>query len=162
MGEDIIDSLRASPAEFRREMDRLPTEALRWTDGGWSIAAVLAHLAINEVFMNQRFHHIIEQSEPGLVIFRTDELVPATGSPTSSADEMFQRWQAVRLQVCDWLAHLEAQDWQRAAYHPAQGRVTLRDQVAVHLEHDGEHLAQARAVRGAWEARFQKKREREA
>jgi hypothetical protein len=162
MGEDIIDSLRASPAEFRRVMDGLPTEALRWSDGGWSIAAVLAHLAINEVFMNQRFHHIIEQDEPTLVVFRTDQLVPMAGSPTSSADEMFQRWQAVRFQICDWLARLKAQDWQRTAYHPAQGRVTLQSQVEDHREHDGDHLAQARTVRGGWETRFQNKREREA
>ncbi len=150
-----IATLRTAPANFQQVMEALPAHALMWTDGGWSIAAVITHLAINDVNVSQRLRHIVTEYEPALVIYRSDEMIPVLGNPNTTPAEMFGRWQTNRAQICDWLASLQQEDWSRRATHPERGLTTFCNEVELLIAHDAEHLAQVSAVRQAWEARQQ-------
>jgi uncharacterized damage-inducible protein DinB len=151
----LIDALKNVPDRFRQEIESLPREALVWppAEGSWSIAAVLTHLVINDVFWGQRLRQIVREHEPVVTPFTTDPLIPTGGSPTMAAHATLEQWQRDRLKLCAWLESLSPPDWQRAAFHQVYGRTTLEEQVQGLLEHDNDHMEQVVSIREAWNAR---------
>jgi hypothetical protein len=148
----LINGLCASPDLIRQAVQGMNPQALRWSNGGWSAAAVLAHLAMNEAFISQRLSHIADGSEPLLSIFVSDQLIPVGGHPVYSAAEMLDRWQAIRTALCRQLASLPVDAWQRTAIHPTRGHTTLQTEAQIHLAHDGEHFLQLSDCYLTWEA----------
>ena len=152
-----IEALRSSPERFRDAIQSIPAEALRWSDGGWSITAILTHLAFSEVFYGERFRYMVQHNNQPIFIF-TSERVPVGGHPNIAADELMRRWQKERAELCRWLTTLLRTDWESVAIHPERQQVTLLDEARSMLAHDDEHLAQVMQVYNAWQARFQSRR----
>jgi uncharacterized damage-inducible protein DinB len=153
--DSLITALRSSPAAFRDVIQPAPLSALTWSDGGWSVAAVVMHVAIAELFYRRRFEQIVSEYEPNIAQIRSDELVPPAGNPISSPVEMLERWERVRSELCDWLARLTDSEWGRVGVHPVRGRVTLRSEIELIVAHDREHIEQASCMLRAWEERRQ-------
>jgi hypothetical protein len=151
----IINALRNIPERFRQEIESLPREALVWPpkEGSWSIAPVLTHLVINDVFWGQRLRQIVREHEPLVTSFTSDPLIPASGSPTMGPQAALEQWQNERLKLCTWLESLTPSDWERAAFHQTYGRTTFQEQAQGFLEHDNDHLEQVIAIREAWHKR---------
>jgi hypothetical protein len=148
----LINSLCASPDLFCQAVQMMNPQALRWSGGGWSIAAILAHLAMNEVFISQRLYRIADGDEPQLTIFVSDQMIPVGGHPVYSPADMLDRWQAIRSAMCSRLAGLPAEAWSLTAMHPTRGKTTLQTEVEIHLAHDGEHFLQMSDCYLEWEA----------
>src|SRR5258705_3202420 len=153
--DSIIAALRSSPAAFREIIEPAPLTGLIWSDGGWSVAAVVMHVAISDLFYRRRFEQIVTEYEPAITQIRSEELVPSTGNPISSPVEMLDRWERVRSELCDWLVQLSDAEWQRGAIHPVRGRVTLLSEIELIIAHDREHVEQAACVLQAWEEKRQ-------
>jgi uncharacterized damage-inducible protein DinB len=152
----LIADLRDSPAKYQQLIKPAPSQVLTWTpDGSWSIAAVVMHIAITDLYYRRRFETIVVEHEPNIAQIRAEELVPPAGNPITPTSEMLERWQRVRSELCDWLATLSESDWQRVAFHPVRGRVTLISELELILAHDHEHMAQISCVLQAWEERRQ-------
>jgi len=149
----LIETLCDGPANVQQVIEGLPTSGLTWSDGGWSIAGVLTHLAIHDVYFSQRLRHITLEDDPILSLYRFDDMIPVTGNPNTPPAEMFDRWQANRSQLCAWIEGLSAADWSRPATHPERGRTTFGKEVQMLIDHDTEHLAQIDGARRGWEAR---------
>jgi hypothetical protein len=151
----IIEALRASPDKYRQVTESLPREGLVWSpaEGSWSIAAVLTHIVINDVFWVQRLRQIVREHEPLLSPFTGDPLIPTGGSPTVGPNATLDQWQEDRVKLCTWLESLAPDDWLRAGFHQVYGRTTLQEQAKGLLEHDNDHLEQVESIREAWAAR---------
>jgi hypothetical protein len=157
VNDSIIESLRFAPGEFRRVLETVPNEALTWSNGEWSICAVMTHLAIGEVYYSQRFHRIVNQNGAVLFRFRADEMIPVSGPPNTNARDMLERWAAYRAEFVTWLEQQKSEAWDNYGIHPERGSVTLRAELESLYEHDLDHLEQIKRIKQEWEARFTRK-----
>src|SRR5687767_9534470 len=99
--DSLIEVLRSALASFHTVIEGLPDSALRWhPEGEWSIAAIITHMGMNEVFVGERLRHIATGQEPMVSLFSADERIPAGGTPGQSMEQCWQRWQTLRLQLC--------------------------------------------------------------
>ncbi len=144
----LIEALEASPADVRRLLRPLPSEALAWKDGDhWSIAEIVMHLANIDTIFGPRFRCIVEQDRP---TFTPVDPASTLTTPGSLEDNL-ARWQVERTRICAWLSSLQPGDWNRRAIHTTRGLITLRSEVHMIVNHDTEHLAQITELRRVWE-----------
>jgi DinB superfamily len=144
--EGVLARQREAPAALARLINGVPESTLRRppAPGKWSVVAVLAHLAEDELSSSWRYRQMLEQ--PGIALASFDQEEWARRGDYESWDphealEMFRLLREANLRL---LAGLTAEEWQSWSMHAERGRITVAD-LALHMpEHDANHIEQIR------------------
>lgn len=144
----VIEALESTASDVQRTLKPLPPEALTWKQGDeWSLAEVFLHLQTVQELFTGRFHRLVEEDDPAI------PGANPVNDPARISPEMIGQWQASRAELCSWLSTLPPGAWNRHGMHGERGRVTLRSEAQVLIDHDTEHLTQIMDIRRAWENR---------
>jgi uncharacterized damage-inducible protein DinB len=116
--------------------------------GKWSVRAILAHMAEDELVSSWRYRQMIEHDSSVMLGFDQDEwarLGAYETWTTEAALEMFRLLREANLRMFD---HLTADEWQRGGIHAERGRITVADLARHMAGHDANHVAQIRRLLG--------------
>jgi hypothetical protein len=147
--KDPIAMQREAPATLAGLIDGAPDELLRRrpAPGKWSICAILAHMAEDELVSSWRYRQMIEHSGAALPGFDQDEwarLGDYDKWKPRDALEMFRLLRMANLRMFD---QLTAEEWQRSGVHAERGLITVKD-LALHMAgHDMNHVEQIRRLK---------------
>ncbi|MCY3831653.1 MAG: DinB family protein [Chloroflexi bacterium] len=120
---------------------------------GWTISEVLGHLADTDSYFLARARALAEGEDPPQGSGRSvDERVKDAGYATQDAQDLFEKWKAVRVPYHAFMASLPEDDdelWERPRRPPEGGGFTLNDQLVLSAYHDLDHLHQiVKIIRG--------------
>ncbi len=147
-GQDPIALQREAPAVLARLIAGVPEEALgrRPASGGWSVRAILAHLAEDELVTSWRYRQMLEQSGATLPGFDQDEWARLGDYETWRPEEALEMFRLLRDANLRMLARLTPEEWQRFGIHSERGRMTVADLARHMAGHDLNHIEQVRRL----------------
>jgi len=146
--KDPIAMQREAPVTLAGLVDGTPDELLcrRPTSGKWSICAILAHLAEDELVSSWRYRQMIEHSGATLAGFDQDvwaRLGDYDKWTPRDALEMFRLLRMANLRMFD---QLTPEEWLGSGVHAERGLITVKD-LAIHMAgHDMNHIEQIRRL----------------
>jgi DinB superfamily len=149
--QDMIAKIQRLPADLEVAVKGLHKRQLDtpYREGGWTVRQVIHHLADSHLNGFVRMKLILTEERPTLKPYDQNawaETVDVTQTPILSSLAILKglhaRWSAL-------LEGLPEASFQRAAFHPEIGEVTLDDLLAIHARHGENHLAQIAGLRAA-------------
>jgi DinB superfamily len=144
----VIEALDSTASDVQRTLKPLPPIALTWKHGdNWSLVEVFVHLQTVQEMFSRRFHRLADEDDPAIIGENP------VNDPNRIAPEIIGQWQTARSELCAWLSELPPGAWNRHGEHNERGRITLRSEAQVLIDHDTEHLNQIMDIRRAWESR---------
>ncbi|HVK40762.1 MAG TPA: DinB family protein [Candidatus Kapabacteria bacterium] len=118
--------------------------------GKWSVAAVVRHLADNDLVHGYRMRKIIGGTMPTIDGYDENDWARELRYLDASFDEALADLDAVRSMNLRLLASLTPEQWQRSGLHNERGEESVRRVVELIAAHDMVHIAQiARILAGA-------------
>jgi hypothetical protein len=139
----LIHGLRATPQVVAHLLaDAAPASYDRRPDPDrFTIREVVAHLADWEGVWLERATRIVNEENPSLPGY--DEAQWAVDHHYAELDvaEQLEKFRAGRARLADFLAGLSAEQWERSGSREF-GPITIFQQTAMVLGHDGYHLKQ--------------------
>jgi len=146
--QDPIAMQREAPRTLGKLIDGLSEVALarQPSPGKWSIRAILAHMAEDELVSSWRYRQMIEHSGAVLSGFDQDHwarLGDYEAWTTRDALEMFRLLREANLRM---FCRLTPEDWQCFGVHAERGRMTVEDLARHMAGHDQNHIAQVRTL----------------
>jgi uncharacterized damage-inducible protein DinB len=146
--ERVIARQREAPGTLARLVANVPEAALRRAPapGKWSVVAVLAHLAEDELSSSWRYRQMLEQPGVALTSFNQEEWARRGEYGTWDPREAIEMFRLLREANVRLLAGLTAEEWQRWGTHAERGRMTVAE-LAEHMpDHDDRHIEQIRGI----------------
>jgi hypothetical protein len=144
---DPIAMQRATPTTLAHLIDAKPSElSRRPAPGKWSVNAILAHMAEDELVSSWRYRQMIENCGAALPGFDQDEwarLGDYESWTPREALEMFRLLREANLRMFD---KLTPQEWQCYGVHAERGRITVEDLARHMAAHDRNHIDQVRSL----------------
>ena len=115
----------------------------------WAAKEVVCHLRDTEEGFVLRFRQIMVMDEPTFVLGDPDRWAVERQYLKNDVTAALEAFRTRRQESLAFLATLAPEQWARAGTHPARGRVTADDVVALMAWHDDNHLDQlTRALEG--------------
>ena len=144
--KDPSKMLRTAPEMLARLIDGAPEALLnrRPAVGKWSVRAILAHLAEDELASSWRYRQMIEHSGATLLGFDQDEWARLGNYESWSATEALSMFRLLREANLRMFATLTPDEWQRHGFHAERGRITVADLARHMAAHDVNHIMQVR------------------
>jgi len=148
--EHILEQLEGFPDDLERVVfaDHVTAEDIYrpGSDGGWGIAEILPHLRDWEEIYFERARSIIDEDDPHIPGY--DDSLWAIERNYGGQDpaEVFDEFRALRGEHVALLRSLTPEQWQRTGEHSMLGTISLQFMEDKVLEHDLEHIVQAREV----------------
>jgi hypothetical protein len=131
------------------EQDLRVLAARRPEPTAWSAAEVVCHLRDIEEAYFDRIRFILLNERPILIQLDPDRWAEDRQYARCDLADAVAAFRARREETLAFLGSLAPEQWERAADHPARGRLTVRRVVHSLASHDVEHLDQiARALAG--------------
>lgn len=148
--QDLVERLNAQIGVLRREIAGLPYAApANRTDDGWSVNDIVGHMCDASHIGHKRLDMMIKLEEPQLHGYDQNALAKARNANAARLEELLSEYAAQRAATVTMLADLVHWNWARPGRHPKLGRISIRQQVELWLEHEDEHLAQIRSLKEA-------------
>ena len=147
-----MDVLRDTPGALARSVATLTPEKLMTpeSDGKWSIAQVLRHLADTDVVWGWRMRLILAQDRPTITGFDQDLWAERLDYAHADPSESLETFAVLRRDNLRLLERATPDDLQRVGVHAERGEESAGYLVRLYAGHDLMHLAQidriARAV----------------
>jgi uncharacterized damage-inducible protein DinB len=147
-GKDPIKMQAETPEILARLIEGVSTEKLKQAPapGKWSICAILAHLAEDEVASTWRYRQMIENSGTALPGFDQNEWARLGGYNTWEPREALEMFRLLRQANLRMFAKLTPEEWQCFGIHSERGRMTVKDLASQMAGHDMSHIEQARRM----------------
>ena len=147
---DLVERRSAFPAALRREVEGLPEAVLTYrpAEDEWSIKEICGHLCDDARVRHQRLFKMIKLEEPRLEPYDPNELARVRNAQSQPIDDLLAEFSAQQAETVAMMANLVHWNWARQGRHEERGRLSIRQQVELWLEHEAEHLAQVRALAG--------------
>lgn len=152
--KDPIAMQREAPETLARLVEGISTERLTQSParGKWSIGAILAHLAEDELVSSWRYRQMIENSGTTLPGFDQDEWARLSDYDSWEPREALEMYRLLREANLRMLTKLTPEEWQRFGMHSERGRMTVKDLAFQMAGHDMNHIEQMRRILGSSEA----------
>lgn len=116
----------------------------------WSAAEVIHHLADNELAWSLTYRRVLVEHHPPTPTWDSERFAEGLHYPQRPLLHVVGTITALRHANVDLFAAIKPQQWRRAAIHPEQGPMTLKELVLLATMEFEEGLAQARrAVNGS-------------
>jgi hypothetical protein len=146
---DLVEQLGAHDLTLRGEIAGVTDATLtrRPQDGEWSIKEIVGHLCDVSRLLHKRLYMMIKLEEPQLIAYDPIKLAAARNAHGVEIDELLGEFSSQRSETVDMLADLVHWNWARTGKHPQVGRLSIRQQVELWLEHEDEHMAQIRSLK---------------
>jgi uncharacterized damage-inducible protein DinB len=148
--EDAIARQREAPGTLARLIEGVPAELLgrQPAPGKWSVNAILAHMAEDELSSSWRYRQMIEHDGAALLGFDQDEWARLGAYESWPAQEALEMFRLLRQANLRMFARLTPEEWQRSGIHVERGRITV-EELARHMAgHDANHIAQVSRLLG--------------
>jgi len=147
-GRDPIAMQHETPGILARLIEGVSSERLKKepAPGKWSVCAILAHLAEDEIASAWRYRQMLENSGtalPGFDQNRWAQLGNYNAWEPREALEMFRLLREANLRM---FARHNPEEWQRFGIHAERGRMTVKDLASQMAGHDMSHIEQARQI----------------
>ena len=148
---DLVERLNANAEAVRRVVAGLPESALVYSpsEAEWSIKHTIGHLADVGRILHKRLSMMIRLEEPRLAGYDARDLAAKRNAHSLSIDQLLADLTSQRAETVDMLSELVHWNWARTGRHPTLGRISIRQQVELWLEHEAEHLTQIRDMKAA-------------
>jgi hypothetical protein len=117
-------------------------------DGGWSPAAILAHLRASDDIMAPRVYAMLARDAPPLPAFDDRRWAEVAGYAEADVRSSLARFALGRAELVAALDRAGPTGWDRTGLHEERGTVSVRDVLTHLVEHEEEHLAQLEAALG--------------
>jgi hypothetical protein len=146
--KDPIAMQREAPAVLAALIDGVPNEILSGSPapGKWSVRAILAHMAEDELASSWRYRQMIEHDGAALPGFDQDLWARLGDYEAWTAAEGLAMFRLLREANLRLFSRLTAEEWQRSGTHAERGRITV-ESLARHMAgHDANHIAQVRRM----------------
>ena len=146
--ETTIARQREATGRLARLIANAPLEALREppAPGKWSVVAILAHLAEDELSSSWRYRQMLENPGVALSSFDQEEWARRGEYAFWDIHEALEMFRLLREANIRLLARLTAEEWQRFGVHEERGRFTVAE-LAFHMTvHDASHIEQIRRI----------------
>jgi hypothetical protein len=146
--QDTLSRQRQAPRILATLIAGVPEDLLARSPapGKWSVRAILAHMAEDELVSSWRYRHMIERPGARLPGFDQDEWARLGGYETwytADALEMFRLLREANLRMLDRLTPEESQ---RSGIHEERGRITVEDLARHMAGHDARHIEQIQSL----------------
>lgn len=112
--------------------------------GKWSVRAILAHMAEDELSSSSRYRQMIEHNGATLLGFDQDEWARLGDYDSWSSREALEMFRLLREANLRMFARLTTEEWQRYGVHAERGRMTVEDLARHMAVHDAKHINQVR------------------
>ena len=145
---DPIAMQRAAPHTLAGLIEGVPEEILsrRPASGKWSIRAILAHLAEDELATSWRYRQMIQHTGASLLGFDQDEWARLGDYDSWTPREAIEMFRLLREANLRMLGRLTPEEWQRWGIHAERGRMTVKDLARHMAGHDINHIDQVRRL----------------
>jgi uncharacterized damage-inducible protein DinB len=146
--ETVIARQRQAPGALARLIATAGEAALRQppAPGKWSVVAILAHLAEDELSSSWRYRQMLEQPGSALSSFDQEEWARRGDYASWDPREALEMFRLLREANLRLLAGLTPEEWQRHGVHAERGRFTVAE-LALHMTvHDANHIDQIRRI----------------
>ena len=149
-GNDPMAMLREAPLMLAGLIEGATDEELsrRPMAGKWTVRAILAHMAEDELASSWRYRQMIEHSGAMLSGFDQDEWARLGDYESWTAGEALEMFRLLREANLRMFSKLTPEEWQRCGIHAERGRITV-EKLARHMAaHDVNHILQVRRLLG--------------
>jgi uncharacterized damage-inducible protein DinB len=144
--KDPIAMQREAPHTLAGLIEGAPDELLsrRPAPGKWSVRAILAHMAEDELVSSWRYRQMIEHSGATLPGFDQDEWARLGDYQSWTASEALEMFRLLREANLRMFGRLTTEQWQHWGMHAERGRITVEDLARHMAAHDQNHILQVR------------------
>jgi uncharacterized damage-inducible protein DinB len=141
---ETLDMQRDAPQTLARLIEAAPPELLsrQPAPGKWSIRAILAHMAEDELVSSWRYRQMIENTGTALPSFDQDQWAELGDYESWEPQEALDMFRLLRMANLRLLARLTPEEWQRYGIHAERGRMTVRELARHMAGHDQNHIQQ--------------------
>jgi len=144
---EIIAELASFPDDLSRSIfsNSEPDDLLQpSSDGGWGVVEIIPHLRDWEVIYLERARRIVTEDQPSLPAFDDTLWSIERDYRDQNPRTTFDAFRKLRAQLVEFLTALPQEGWLRTGKHSYYGDVNLVWMGQHIIEHDNEHLQQAR------------------
>ena len=149
-----IDVLRETPGAAARAVATLTPEKLRTpeSDGKWSVAQVLRHLADTDIVWGWRMRLILAQDRPAITGFDQDLWAERLDYANADPNESLETFAVLRRDNLRLLERASVEDLQRVGVHAERGEESAGYLVRLYAGHDLMHLNQIDRIKTTFES----------
>lgn len=148
MHTEQIAAINALPRELRNAVAGLNDQQLDtpYRDGGWTVRQVVHHLADSHLNAYIRTKLMVAEDHPMLKPYNQDDwaALPDNQLPIEASLQLLQglhqRWGML-------LESLTDEEWERTAFHPENGVMSLHDIAQNYAIHGRNHITQITGLR---------------
>ncbi|KXK55060.1 MAG: putative metal-dependent hydrolase YfiT [Chlorobi bacterium OLB7] len=148
MHTEQIAAINALPSQLRDAVAGLNDQQLDtpYRDGGWTVRQVVHHVADSHLNAFIRTKLMLAEDHPTLKPYNQDDwaTLPDNQAPVEASlqliDGLHQRWGMLMESLSD-------AEWDRTAFHPENGVMTLHDIARTYGAHGQNHVAQITGLR---------------
>jgi hypothetical protein len=146
-----VDVLRETPAAAARAVAGLTPDKVRRpeSDGKWSIAQVLRHLADTDVVWGWRMRLILAQDRPVITGFDQDLWADHLGYADADPGESLETFAVLRRDNLRLIERATADDLKRVGVHAERGEESVGYLIRLYAGHDLMHLNQIDRIKTA-------------
>jgi hypothetical protein len=146
--KDPIAMQHATPGILARLIEGVSAQRLKRepAPGKWSICAILAHLAEDEIASAWRYRQMLENSGTVLPGFDQNQWAQLGNYNTWEPREALEMFRLLREANLRMFARLTPEQWRCFGMHTERGRITVRDLASQIAGHDMSHIEQARQI----------------
>ena len=146
--KDPIAMQRETPRTLAGLIEGAPDEVLgrRPAPGKWSVRAILAHMAEDELVSSWRYRQMIEHDGATLLGFDQDQWARLGDYDSWTAREALEMFRLLREANLRMFARLTPVEWQCCGTHVERGKITVEDLARMMAGHDVNHIIQVRRL----------------
>ena len=145
-------------ADFR-ELPRLARQAVAgltpaqldtpYREGGWTVRQVIHHVADAHVNAFIRMKLVLAEDHPTIKPWDQDVWAAMPDGRSAPVEDSLTVLDGVHARIARLLESVPADGWQRGAFHPERGEITLADLREIYANHGRHHIEQIVRLRGA-------------
>lgn len=147
-GKDPLSMMQSAPPTISKLITGATNEQLTTAPQPrkWTVTAVIAHLADDELVTSWRYRQMLENPGCALAGFDQDKWAEYGRYSEWSPKEALAMFTLLRYANLRMLRKLTPEQWDRHGMHAERGRISVRD-LAQHMAgHDLNHIEQIRRI----------------
>jgi hypothetical protein len=142
--QELLHKYSANAAALLTAARAIPIDKITLSPGEdeWSAAYVIHHMTDSELQFGVRYSNLLSEDIPDIVPFDEAKFPAGLHYELRSVVNSLAAFKATNDLNCEILSNTVKDDWNRTAFHPESGLVSLIDLVTLCANHIGVHIEQ--------------------